>query len=86
MFKDKLIAALKVRESTDNNGDKEMFRTINKIQKQKRLSSNEFLKVYNLLWKKGPTVLYQSPEARDLNFQIDKKLSRTLKSKKRDVK
>ena len=82
MFKDKLIAALKVRESTDNNGDKEMFRTINKIQKQKRLSSNEFLKVYNLLWKKGPTVLYQNPEARDLNFKSIKSCPEPLNLKK----
>ena len=86
MFKDKLIAALKVGESTDNNGDKEMFRTINKIQKQKRLSSDEFLKVFNLLWKKGPTVLYQNPEAVDFHFQSIKSCPQPLKSRKRDVK
>ena len=72
MFKDKLIAALKVGEGADNNDDKEMFQTIDKIQRQKKLSSSEFLKVYNLLWKKGPTVLYQNPETRDLNLQSTK--------------
>ena len=82
MFKDKLIAALKVRESRDNNGDKEMFRTLNKIQKQKRLSSIEFLKVYNLLWKKGPKVLYQNPEARDLQFQSIKNCPESSNLKK----
>ena len=82
MFKDKLIAALKVSRSTDNNSDKEMFRTINKIQKQKRLSSTEFLRVFNLLWKKGPSVLYQNPEARDLHLQSIKSRPEPLNLKK----
>jgi hypothetical protein len=86
VFKDKLIAALKVRKSTDNNGDKEMFITINKIQKQKRLSSNEFLKVYNLLWKKGPTVLYQDSGVKYLHFQSIKSGPESLNLEKRDLK
>jgi hypothetical protein len=73
MFKDKLIATLKVGECNDNNGDKEIFRTIDKIQRQKRLSSNEFLKVYNLLWKKGPTVLFQNPGASPDPLNLEKK-------------
>ena len=43
--------------------------TANKIQKQKRLSSNEFLSVYDSLWKEGPKVQYQNPDARVRHFQ-----------------
>jgi len=34
---------------------------INKLKKQKKLSSDEFLLVYNSIWQKGPEVKYQNP-------------------------
>ena len=69
MFKDNVINALKDKKSTDNNDDETVVKAADKIQKQKRLSSNEFLKVYDSLWKEGPTVKYQNPDARVRHFQ-----------------
>ena len=70
MFKDNVINALKDKKSTDNNDDETIVKAADKIQKQKRLSSNEFLKVYDSLWKEGPAVKYQNPDARVRHFQL----------------
>ncbi len=64
MFRDKLIGTLKGKKNTDGNDDKKIVTAINKIQKQKRLSSQEFLNIYDSVWKKGPTVQYQNPDER----------------------
>jgi len=68
MFKDKLLAALKDKKSPYSNDDKMMGKAASKIQKQKRLSSSEFLSVYDSLWKEGPAVQYQNPDARVRHF------------------
>jgi hypothetical protein len=68
MFKDKLLAALKDKKSPYINDDKMMGKAASKIQKQKRLSSSEFLSVYDSLWKEGPAVQYQNPDARVRHF------------------
>jgi len=69
MFKDTVIGFLKDKKSIDPNNDKIMVKAANKIQKQKRLSSNEFLSVYDSLWKEGPKVQYQNPDERIRHFQ-----------------
>jgi Ca2+-binding EF-hand superfamily protein len=61
MFKENLIDALKRRQTTET--DDEMSRVMTKIDQQKRLSSKEFLKVYDTLYKQGPAVNFQkTPE------------------------
>ena len=62
MFKDKFIEALKGSKDKDLE-DKVISGALDKIQRQKRLSSDEFLKVYDTLWKEGPAVKYQNPDA-----------------------
>jgi hypothetical protein len=62
MFRDKLVKTLN-RSKTNNKGDKKTAKAIDKIQRQKRLSSEEFRKVYDNVWKEGPKIKYQSPEA-----------------------
>ena len=47
-------------ERKKNNGKKVV---INKIRTKTRLSSQEFLSVYNSLWKEGPVVHYQNPDS-----------------------
>lgn len=69
MFKDNVINALKDKKSTDNNDNETIDKAAIKIQKQKRLSSKEFLSVYNSLWKEGPAVKYQNPDERVRHFQ-----------------
>jgi hypothetical protein len=64
MFKDKLIGTLEGKKMTDSNDKEKLVTAINKIQKQKRLSSQEFLSIYDSVWKKGPTVQYQNPDER----------------------
>jgi hypothetical protein len=39
-------------------------KVIDKIKTQTRLSSQEFLDVYNSIWKEGPPVHYQNPDSR----------------------
>jgi hypothetical protein len=69
MFKDTLVGFLKDKKSIDPNDDRIIAKAANKIQEQKRLSSNEFLSVYDSLWKEGPKVQYQNPDDRVRQFQ-----------------
>lgn len=58
MFKDRLLEALKcTRQPVPND---ELSVAVEKIQKQKRLSSQEFQKVYEALWREGPAIKYQT--------------------------
>ena len=59
MFKDRVLDALKLK----NAEDKKTIRAMTKIESRKRLSSDEFLSVYNTLRKDGPTVKYQKPDS-----------------------
>jgi hypothetical protein len=61
MFRDKLVKTLN-RSKTNNKKDKKTREAIDKIQRQKRLSTEEFRKIYDTLWKEGPKVKYQSPD------------------------
>jgi hypothetical protein len=61
MFRDKLLETLN-RSKTNNKEDEKTINAIDKIQRQERLSSEEFLKIYDALWKEGPKVKYQSPD------------------------
>ncbi len=58
MFKNRLIDALKNRNSA--NSDEEISEAAKKIDNQTRLSSREFLKVYEIIWQEGPSIKYQS--------------------------
>jgi hypothetical protein len=62
MFKDKLLDILK-RSRNSEREEKETTQAMDKIERQKRLSSEEFLKIYDALWKEGPSVKYQNPDA-----------------------
>jgi hypothetical protein len=61
MFKERLLEALKSTRRDTSNG--EISNAMVKIQKQKRLSSQEFQKVYDALWREGPAIKYQSGDA-----------------------
>ena len=62
MFKDRFLEALKGKQ-TQERPDEEMSIIMAKIHEEKRLSSEEFSKVYDSLWKEGPAVKYRSPDA-----------------------
>ena len=59
MFRDKVVEALKSK----NGDDKKTIQTMNKIENQKRLSSEEFFQVYDTLRKEGPYVKYHNPDS-----------------------
>ena len=61
MFKEKFIELLKSKN--ENTQNKQTAKAIDKIKKEKRLSSEEFQKVYDSLWKEGPAIKYQNPNA-----------------------
>jgi len=61
MFKNRLLETLK-RSKKGNEHDDETLRAIVKIQEHKRLSSQEFLKIYDAIWQEGPKTEYKSPE------------------------
>jgi hypothetical protein len=42
--------------------DEETQRAMDKMKQRKRLSSEEFLRVYDALWQKGPSGKYQTPD------------------------
>jgi hypothetical protein len=64
VFKNRLIDSLKNRNMIKN--DAEVSVVIGKIEKQKRLSSKEFLKGYEAIWKEGPTVNYQNIGSKEM--------------------
>ncbi|MGZ3634355.1 MAG: hypothetical protein ACXVAJ_08540 [Parachlamydiaceae bacterium] len=59
MSKNKLLDALKLKIGDD----KKIIHAITKIEREKRLSSEEFLKVHDVLRKEGPFVKYQNPNS-----------------------
>ena len=62
MFKERLLDTLK-KSQNSKDPDKDMSQTITKIEKHKRLSSQEFLKGYDAIWREGPKTPYQNPNA-----------------------
>ena len=62
MFLDNLLQKLN-QTQTGPQPDKETRRAMAKMRKQKRLSSQEFLKVYDNIWQQGPTTKYQTPDS-----------------------
>jgi hypothetical protein len=64
MFKNRLINSSKSK----NNGkfDSEVSKAFRKTEKHKRLSSKEFLKGYETIWKEGPSVKYQNIGSKEM--------------------
>jgi len=62
MFKNRLLETLK-RSQNGQTPDDETFQAMVKIQNHKRLSSQEFLKVYDTIWQEGPKTFYKNPDA-----------------------
>ncbi len=62
-LKERLIDTLK--SLNKDKKDKELSQAVTKIEKQKRLSSQEFLKVHETMWQNGPPIKYQDPVAVD---------------------
>jgi len=61
MFKNRLLETLKSSQNGQTPDD-ETFRAMAKIQNHKRLSSQEFLKVYDTIWQEGPKTEYKNPD------------------------
>lgn len=57
MFSDKLLETLDRTENKEKV-DEETTKLIDKLRKQERLSSEEFQKVFDALWKEGPKIKY----------------------------
>ena len=49
--------------------EKEISQATLKIENQKRLSTQEFLKIYETIWQEGPTIKYQNPGAKERQLQ-----------------
>jgi len=62
MFKERLIETLKLSQNGDKP-DEETLQAMIKIQNRKKLSSQEFLKVYDTIRKEGPKTAYQNPNS-----------------------
>jgi hypothetical protein len=62
MFKERLLDALKFSQNEDEP-DEETLQAMIKIQKRKKLSSQEFLKVYDTIRQEGPKTAYQNPNS-----------------------
>jgi hypothetical protein len=62
MFKERLLETLKFSQN-GGKPDKETLNVMAKIQNHKKLSSQEFLKVYDTIRKEGPKTAYQNPNS-----------------------
>jgi hypothetical protein len=61
MFEEKILERLKVSQK-GSKPDDERSQIMIKLQKHERLTSQEFEKVYETIWKDGPKMVYQKPE------------------------
>ena len=61
ILRKELLALLKQARQDKKLGN-ELLTVMEKIKKEEQLESNEFLKVYEILWKEGPKVKYSAPE------------------------
>ena len=61
MFEERLLESLKTSQN-GSNPDDETMQIITKIQNNERLSSQEFQKVYETIWKEGPKTAYKKSE------------------------
>jgi hypothetical protein len=64
VVKNRLIASLKNRNM--EKCDAEVSKAVGKMENQKRLSSKEFLKSYETLWKEGPAVRYRNIGSKEM--------------------
>jgi len=64
MVKNRLITSLKKRNI--EKYDVEVSKAIGKMENQKRLSSKEFQKSYDTLWKEGPAVNYRNIGSKEM--------------------
>ena len=53
-----------------NTEDRKTVQAADKIEQQKRLSSEEFLKVYKNIWKERPSVKFQNPNYWNKNVHL----------------
>lgn len=67
MSKAKFIKSIKGKNQAIN--EPETLRIVSKIEEKKRLSSEEFLKTYDSLWKDGPSISYNKPEVQHREFK-----------------
>jgi len=67
MSKSRFIDSIKGKKQVIN--EQETSEIVSKIKEEKRLSSEEFLRTYDSLWKKGPAISYNKPEVRVREFQ-----------------
>ena len=61
MFEERLLESLKASQN-ESNPDNEIMQIITKIENHKKLSSQEFQKVWETIWKEGPKTAYKNPE------------------------
>jgi hypothetical protein len=62
MFKNRLLGTLK-HSKNGSEPDDETVRAIANLQEHKRLSSQEFQKVYDTIWQEGPKTEYRNPDS-----------------------
>jgi len=67
MSKSRLIDSIKLKNQIANKQEKSEI--LSKVRERKRLSSKEFLKTYNSLWKEGPSISYNNSEVRVRDFK-----------------
>ncbi len=61
VFKEDLLYALK-KKRKENTSDKETDEAIRKIEDQKRLTSEEFIRIYDAIRRDGPISTYKTPD------------------------
>ena len=67
MSKSRFIDSIKSKKQVIN--DQETSKIVSKITEKKRLTSREFLKTFDSLWKEGPAISYNKPEVQIREFK-----------------
>jgi hypothetical protein len=61
ILREELFEVLKQARKDKSLGE-ELLTVMDKIRKQEKLKSHEFLRIYELLYKEGPKVQYRNPD------------------------
>jgi hypothetical protein len=77
LLREELLQVLKESQKARNLGE-ELLKIMEKIRREKRLKSSEFLKIQEILWREGPKMKYQCPDEWNIALKLRKREKRKI--------
>jgi hypothetical protein len=77
ILREELLRVLKESQKARKLGE-ELLKIMEKIRREKRLKSAEFLKIQEIIWKEGPKIKYQCPDEWNIALKLRKREKRKI--------